>query len=55
MGEESQARFAASREYRAHFLAALTLAQRALRAAAILLRPAADMVRFFPIALFSRR
>ena len=38
-----------------YFLAALTFAQRALCAAAIRLRPAADMVRFFPADLATRR
>ena len=39
----------------AHFLAALTLAQRALCAAAILLRPAAEMVLFFRLDFLPRR
>jgi hypothetical protein len=38
-----------------HFLAALTFAQRALCAAAILLRPAAEMVLFFRLDFLPRR
>src|ERR1700676_57145 len=39
----------------AHFLAALIFAQRALCAAAILLRPAAEMVLFFRLDFLPRR
>jgi len=38
-----------------HFLAALIFAQRALCAAAILLRPAAEMVLFFRLDFLPRR
>jgi hypothetical protein len=40
---------------RAHLLPALTLAQRALCAAAILLRPAAEIVVFFRVDFPARR